>query len=395
MRQYRHLTLPVKQRAILPVHRIGNMRNKETTTSLCTMFGNRFPVPLYFILHCVSRCKEMWRFITPFRLFYVCFRHVEAFANLHCDRHEMKTTIGSAEDVTRLLRQEHYIASKEVATIVYLAIKMERPVLVEGPAGVGKTELAKSMAKALNMNLIQLQCYEGIDETKAIYEWEYAKQLLYTQILKEKLSELLAKSDTIAKSIKKLGELESAFFSEHFLLPRPLLKSISSKEPSVLLIDEVDKPDPEFEAYLLEVLSTYEITIPEIGTHKAREIPIVFLTSNNNRDLSDALKRRCLHLFIDYPTQQLESEIVRSKLPDMDRELIRKLVCAVHEIRKLDIKKRPSISETIDWAESLLVLNIDRIGADELRQTLGIVSKYKTDMDQIMRNSGKVLGEMF
>ena len=304
----------------------------------------------------------------------------------------MKSTVNSVEGVREILSQEGYIASIEVSTIVYLAIRMQRPVLVEGPAGVGKTELAKSLARALKMELIQLQCYEGIDETKAIYEWEYAKQLLYTQILKEKIAELLATTDTISDSIKKLGELESAFFSKHFLLPRPLLKSISSAEQSILLIDEVDKPDPEFEAYLLEVLSSYEITIPEIGTQKAKQIPIVFLTSNNNRDLSDALKRRCLHLFIDYPTQQLESEIVQSRLPHMDRELIRQLVGAIHEIRKLEIKKRPSISETIDWAESLLTLNIDRIGPRELQQTLGIISKYKTDMDQIVQNGSRVLG---
>lgn len=306
----------------------------------------------------------------------------------------MNPTINSVEDVVRTLGRQNYIASKEVATIVYLAIKMKRPVLVEGPAGVGKTELAKSLSRALEMELIQLQCYEGIDETKAIYEWEYAKQLLYTQILKEKINDLLSTTDSIGDSIKKLGDLESAFFSEHFLLPRPLLKAITSESQSILLIDEVDKPDPEFEAYLLEVLSSYEITIPEIGTQKAKEVPLVFLTSNNNRDLSDALKRRCLHLFIDYPNQQLESEIVQSRLPDMDQELIEQLVVAVREIRKLDIKKKPSISETIDWAESLTTLNINRIGPEELQQTLGIISKYKTDMDQILDNTHKVLGEV-
>ena len=212
----------------------------------------------------------------------------------------MKNEITSVDDVTRLLATQKYIASKEVSTIVYLALKMKRPVLVEGPAGVGKTELAKSIAHALDKELIQLQCYEGIDESKAIYEWEYAKQLLYTQIMKEKISDVLGTTLDLKESIKKLGDLESAFFSDHFLLPRPLLKAISSEEQSVLLIDEVDKPDPEFEAYLLEVLNSYEITIPEIGTHTAKHIPIVFLTSNNNRDLSDALKRRCLHLYIDY-----------------------------------------------------------------------------------------------
>jgi len=306
----------------------------------------------------------------------------------------MKNEITSVDDVTRLLATQKYIASKEISTIVYLALKMKRPVLVEGPAGVGKTELAKSIAHALDKELIQLQCYEGIDESKAIYEWEYAKQLLYTQIMKEKISDVLGTTLDLNESIKKLGDLESAFYSDHFLLPRPLLKAISSKEQSVLLIDEVDKPDPEFEAYLLEVLNSYEITIPEIGTRAAKHIPIVFLTSNNNRDLSDALKRRCLHLYIDYPSQQLEADIVQSRMAKMDRQLIDKLVSAIHEIRKLDIKKKPAISETIDWAESLVTLNLDQIGPEELRQTLGIISKYKTDMDQIMQNADKILGEV-
>jgi MoxR-like ATPase len=306
----------------------------------------------------------------------------------------MENEITSVDDVTRLLATQKYIASKEVSTIVYLALKMKRPILVEGPAGVGKTELAKSIARSLDKELIQLQCYEGIDESKAIYEWEYAKQLLYTQIMKEKIGEVLGTTIDLQESIKKLGNLESAFYSDHFLLPRPLLKAISSKEQSVLLIDEVDKPDPEFEAYLLEVLNAYEITIPEIGTFKAKNIPIVFLTSNNNRDLSDALKRRCLHLYIDYPSQQLEADIVQSRMADMDRELIDKLVKAVHEIRKLDIKKKPAISETIDWAESLVTLNLDQIGPEEMQQTLGIISKYKTDQDQIMQNADKILGEV-
>ncbi|MBU2515681.1 MoxR family ATPase [bacterium] len=304
----------------------------------------------------------------------------------------MKIQIESAEDVTSLLSKQGYVSSEEISTIVFLAIKMQRPILVEGPAGVGKTELAKSLAKALKLDLIKLQCYEGLDETKAIYEWEYAKQLLYTQILKEKINEVIGTASDLNESIQKLVKLEDAFFSEHFLLPRPLLQAIRSEKQSVLLIDEVDKSDPEFEAYLLEVLSTNEITIPELGTLQAVKVPIVFLTSNNVRDLSDALKRRCLSLYIDFPTQELEIRIINSKFPGIKQALVEKLVKSVHEIRKLEIKKKPSISETIDWTESLLTLQVEDITPLELQRTLGILSKYKTDMDQIMQNSEKILG---
>lgn len=301
--------------------------------------------------------------------------------------------IESADDVTELLASQGYVSSTEISTIVFLAIKMQRPILVEGPAGVGKTELSKALARALQTELIQLQCYEGLDETKAIYEWEYAKQLLYTQILKEKINEVIGKTPDLNEAMKKLVKLEDAFFSDHFLLPRPLLQALRKEEKIVLLIDEVDKSDPEFEAYLLEILSTHEITIPELGTQRAKEIPIVFLTSNNVRDLSDALKRRCLTLFIDFPTQELEAEIVFSRYPDMKEKLVARMVNAVHEIRKLEIKKKPSISETLDWAHSLLTLQVEDISPAELQKTLGIISKYKTDMDQIMENSEKVLGE--
>ena len=305
---------------------------------------------------------------------------------------EVKTE--SVEDVSQALENQGYISSTEISTIVYLAIKMQRPIMVEGPAGVGKTELAKSLSKALKLELIQLQCYEGLDETKAIYEWEYAKQLLYTQILKEKISEVIGSADDLNESIKKLVKLEDAFFSDHFLLPRPLLKAIRSEKRTVLLIDEVDKSDPEFEAYLLEILSTNEITIPELGTQTAKSIPVVFLTSNNVRDLSDALKRRCLNLYIDFPSQELEVKIVETKFPQASKKLVQRLVQAIHEIRKLEIKKKPSISETLDWASALLTLQVEDITPDDLQKTLGIISKYKTDMDQIMEAADKVLREV-
>lgn len=306
----------------------------------------------------------------------------------------MELNIKSVEDVTALLESQGYISSTEISTIVYLAINMKRPILVEGPAGVGKTELAKCLSRALNLELIQLQCYEGLDETKAIYEWEYAKQLLYTQILKEKINEVVGSADDLNESIKRLMNLEDAFFSDHFLLPRPLLKAIQSDERPVLLIDEVDKSDPEFEAYLLEILSTNEITIPELGTQKAKEIPIVFLTSNNVRDLSDALKRRCLNLYVDFPSNELEVKIVESKFPNMSQKLVSQLVNAIHEIRKLEIKKQPSISETLDWANALLTLQVDEITPGDLKKTLGIIAKYKTDMDQVMEAADKILGDV-
>lgn len=306
----------------------------------------------------------------------------------------MDVKIESIEEITRILEDQGYISSTEISTIVYLAIKMQRPIMVEGPAGVGKTELAKSLSKALQLELIQLQCYEGLDETKAIYEWEYAKQLLYTQILKEKISEVIGSADDLNESIKKLVNLEDAFFSEHFLLPRPLLKAIRSEQTPVLLIDEVDKSDPEFEAYLLEILSTNEITIPELGTQVATSIPIVFLTSNNVRDLSDALKRRCLNLYIDFPSPDLEIKIVETKFPEAPKKLVQHLVHAIHEIRKLEIKKKPSISETLDWANALLTLQVEQITPEDLQKTLGIISKYKTDMDQIMEAADTVLKEV-
>ena len=209
----------------------------------------------------------------------------------------------SVEDVIQQLGDEDYLCNKQIATVVYLAQQLDKPVLVEGPAGVGKTELAKVVASALGRDLIRLQCYEGLDEAKALYEWEYSKQLLYTQILKDKVSETISGAESLAEAAERVGAEDSVFFSERFIVPRPLMKAITSDEPSLLLIDEVDKSDPEFEAFLLEILSDFQVTIPEIGTIKATSQPLVFLTSNDSRELSDALKRRCLHLWIDYPDE--------------------------------------------------------------------------------------------
>ncbi len=305
----------------------------------------------------------------------------------------MKFDFSSVDDVKVKLDQAGYICSKNIATTVYLALKMRRPILVEGPAGVGKTELARKLSEVLNLEMIRLQCYEGLDETKAIYEWEYAKQLLYTQMLKEKINDIITPTFSLSEAVDAIAEQQDAFFSERFILPRPLLQAISSNEVVVLLIDEVDKSDPEFEAYLLEILSDFQISIPELGTKKAKEIPIVFLTSNNSRDLSDALKRRCLHLYVDFPSSELEASIVKSKFPDIDQFLLDSLVKAIHKIRQLDIKKKPSISETIDWAEALISLQVKELSPEELERTLGILSKYRTDYDQIMTNVDKVLGK--
>ena len=254
----------------------------------------------------------------------------------------------SVEHAIEELRKQKYIASREIATTVYLALRLEKPVLVEGPAGVGKTELAKCIASALNIDLIRMQCYEGLDESKALYEWEYAKQLLYTQILKDKLSEIMGSEDTLKGAVNKLSAAEDVFFSEKFLIPRPILKSITMQERSVLLLDEIDKSDSEFEAFLLEVLSDFQVTIPEIGTFKTEIKPFVFLTSNSAREMSDALKRRCLHLYIDYPTLELEEKIVALKVPESGERLIRQVVETVQRIRQLQLKKEPSISETLD-----------------------------------------------
>jgi len=262
---------------------------------------------------------------------------------------------------------------------------------VEGPAGAGKTELARAIARSLNLRKIRLQCYEGLDEAKALYEWEYAKQLLYTQMIKEKINDLISASSTIAEAVEKIAEQENAFFSERFLLARPLLQAITSDDPVVLLIDEIDKSDPEFEAFLLELLGDFQVSIPELGIWKANHIPIVILTSNNYRDMSDALKRRCIHLYIDYPDMDLEKRIVKLKIPGIEDRLINQLVEAIHRIRKLDLKKRPCISETIDWAKSLMVLQATDLSAEVLSDTLNVICKYQVDTKLVRASMDKVL----
>jgi len=295
------------------------------------------------------------------------------------------------DEVNERLRKAEYISSKEIATVVYLAEATQKPVLVEGPAGVGKTELAKAVAKTLGREMIRLQCYEGLDETKALYEWEYAKQLLYTQMVKEKINDIVSGTHTLQDAVDKIASQEDAFFSERFIQPRPLLQAISSEEPVVLLIDEVDKSDPEFEAFLLEILSDFQVSIPELGTKKAVNIPFVVLTSNNYRDMSDALKRRCIHLYIDYPARDLELEIVKLKVPGINDDLANQLVGAIRQIRDLDLKKKPCISETLDWAQSLITLQVDDLSTDVVADTLNVICKYRKDVDLVKESLDKIL----
>jgi len=286
----------------------------------------------------------------------------------------------SIDDVIRAFAEQHYIASRTIATVVYLATRLEKPILVEGPTGVGKTELAKVLAQAVGRELIRLQCYEGLDEAKALYEWEYAKQLLYTQILKDKLSEVIGGSGSLREAVDRITREDDVFFSDRFILPRPLMRAITSSAPCLLLIDEIDKSDTEFEAFLLEMLSDFQVSVPELGTLRARHIPLVVLTSNNAREMSDALKRRCLHLFIDFPERSQELEIVRLKVPGVSERLAEEVVAVVQRLRKLDLKKVPSISETLDWTRALTLLNVAGMDEQLVNDTLSTILKYEGDV---------------
>jgi len=290
------------------------------------------------------------------------------------------------KDVQKRMEETGYIPSQEISTIVYLAQETQKPILIEGPAGVGKTELAKSISACLGQEMIRLQCYEGLDESKALYEWAYAKQLLYTQMLKGKINDVISNTATLAEAVDEIAEHDDAFFSHRFLQTRPLLAAISSEDPVVLLIDEVDKSDPEFEAFLLELLSDFQVTIPELGTIAAKSRPFVVLTSNNYRDMSDALKRRCIHLYIDYPDIETEKEILRMKIPGIQERLLGKVVDTVARIRELDLKKKPCISETLDWANSLMILQQDDITEDAVFKTLNTLCKHRADYGVVRAN---------
>ena len=290
------------------------------------------------------------------------------------------TGFDSREGVREGLKSVGYIATDRIANTVYLASQLAKPILVEGPAGVGKTELARATASFMRVPLIRLQCYEGLDESKALYEWKYGKQLLYTQLLKDKLDRIVQGEMDLSESIEKLHQYDDIFFSPRFLEPRPLLKALQQKEGAVLLVDEIDKSDDEFEAFLLEILSDFQVSIPEIGTIEAVSLPFVFLTSNNTRELSEALKRRCLHLFIPFPEAALERNIVRIRVPGISETLGHQLVSFVQAVRQLDIRKVPSISETIDWARVLLILHAEELNHDLVRDTLNIFLKFEEDI---------------
>jgi len=291
----------------------------------------------------------------------------------------------STLEVSEALGRQQYIASDEIATVLFLAEKLCKPVLAEGPAGVGKTELAKAWSGAAGRRLIRLQCYEGLDETKALYEWEYAKQMLYTQLLRDKLSELLSGATSLAQAADRLASEDDVFFSQRFLLPRPLLQAILAEQPVTLLIDEIDRADAEFEAFLLEVLSDFQISVPELGTLKARHQPLVLLTSNNTRELSEALKRRCVYIYIDYPTLDSELRVVRLKVPDLAPHLAKQAVEFVQKLRRIDLKKSPSVSETLDWAKALVLLNAKQLDPKTLDTTLSILLKHESDLQRARR----------
>jgi MoxR-like ATPase len=302
--------------------------------------------------------------------------------------------VATIEGVRDALSEQQYIAGDEIATVLVLAEQLGKPVLAEGPAGVGKTELSKAWAAATGRELIRLQCYEGLDEGKALYEWEYAKQMLYTQLLRDKLADVLADAHTLGDAANRLAQEEDIFFSERFLLARPLLRAIRNENPTVLLIDEIDRADAEFEAFLLEVLSDFQVSIPELGTIAARQHPMVFLTSNNTRELSEALKRRCLYIYIDYPSLDEELRIVQLKVPELQPALARQAVEMVQSLRDMDLKKNPSISETLDWARALVTLNARSLSEDVLHNTMTVLLKYEADVARMRRMAeGQAHGE--
>ena len=296
------------------------------------------------------------------------------------------------EAIERAFREQGFVCTGEVAVTLHLAETLSKPVLLEGPPGVGKTEIGKLWAAFHGARLLRLQCYEGLDEAKALYEWAYGKQMLYTQLLRDATGQLLAGAANLHEAVRRLAGQADAFFSREFLLERPLLAAITSSEPVVLLIDEIDRADEEFEAFLLELLSDYQVSIPELGTIRARRPPRVVLTSNDSRDLADALRRRCLYLYVDYPGFEEQLAILESRAPGISDRLAKSVARFAQSLRKADLRKQPGIAEVVDWALALVVVGADSLSAATLRKTLGALLKNREDVERVLADPGRFRG---